>query len=60
MVAVPIYFMHIRKFFLKMVSQGKHKMVAVCACMRKLLVIALAVLRNGVPYQEDWVSKRPV
>jgi transposase len=51
---------HIREFFMKMVSQGKHKMVAVCACMRKLLVIALGVLKNGVPYQEDWVSKRPV
>ncbi len=51
---------HIREFYKKMVSQGKHKMVALCACMRKLLVIALGVLRNGVPYQEDWVSKRPV
>ena len=51
---------HIRAFYQKMVSQGKHKMVALCACMRKLLVIALGVLRNGVPYQEDWVSKRPV
>ncbi len=51
---------HIRAFYQKMVSQGKHKMVALCACMRKLLVIALGVLRNGVPYKEDWVSKRPV
>ena len=51
---------HIREFYLKKVSQGKHKMVALCACMRKLLVIALGVLKNGVPYQEDWVSKRPV
>ncbi len=51
---------HIREFYNKKVSQGKHKMVAVCACMRKLLVIAIAVLRNGVPYREDWVSKRPV
>ena len=50
---------HIREFFHKLVSQGKHKMVALCACMRKLLVIALGVLKNGVPYQEDWVSKRP-
>ena len=50
---------HIREFYKKLVSQGKHKMVALCACMRKLLVIALGVLRNGVPYQEDWVSKRP-
>ncbi|MCK4911950.1 MAG: IS110 family transposase [Thermodesulfovibrionales bacterium] len=51
---------HIREFYLKKVSQGKHKMVALCACMRKLLVIALGVLKNGVPYQEDWVSRRPV
>lgn len=51
---------HIREFYQKMVSQGKHKMVALCACMRKLLVIALGVLRNEVPYQEDWVSRRPV
>ncbi len=51
---------HVREFYQRLVSQGKHKMVALCACMRKLLVIALGVLRNGVPYQEDWVSKRPV
>ena len=51
---------HIREFFHKLVSQGKHKMVAICACMRKLLVIALGVLKNGVSYQEGWVSKRPV
>lgn len=51
---------HIREFYLKKVSQGKHKMVALCACMRKLLVIALGVLRNEVPYQEDWISKKPV
>lgn len=51
---------HIREFYMKKVSQGKHKMVALCACMRKLLVIALGVLKNEVPYQEDWVSRRPV
>ena len=50
---------HIREFYLKKVSQGKHKMVALCACMRKLLVIALGVLRNEVPYQGDWVSRKP-
>lgn len=51
---------HIRAFFNRLVSQGKHKMVALCACMRKLLVIALGVLRNEVPYQEDWISRRPI
>ena len=50
----------LREFYLKKLSQGKLKMVALCACMRKLLVLALAVLRSGVPYQKDWVSKRPV
>ncbi len=51
---------HVREFYLKKVSEGKHKMVALCACMRKLLVIALGVLKNGVPYQEDWVSRKPM
>ena len=51
---------HIREFYHKKVDQGKHKMVVLCACMRKLLVLALGVLRNEVPYQKDWVSRRPV
>lgn len=50
---------HIRKFYHQLLSQGKHKMVAICACMRKLFVIALGVLRNETPYQEGWVSRRP-
>lgn len=51
---------HIREFYLKKISQGKHKMVALCACMRKLLVIALGVLKNETPYREDWISRKPV
>lgn len=36
----------IRRFYLKLLSKGKPKMVAVAACMRKLLHIAIGVLKN--------------
>lgn len=40
----------IRAFYERLIAQGKEKKVALVACMRKLLVILNAMLRNG----EKW------
>jgi hypothetical protein len=39
------------------VSKGKLKMVALVAVMRKMLVLAIGILNNDVPYDENWVTK---
>lgn len=43
----------IAEFYKKLVSKGKPKMVAVCACMRKLLHIAVGVLKNQTPFNQN-------
>ena len=40
----------IREFYERLVAAGKPKKVALVACMRKLLSILNAVLRDGVPW----------
>lgn len=40
----------IRAFYQKLVAAGKLKKVALVACMRKLLTMANAILRDGVPW----------
>jgi transposase len=47
----------VKGFYERLVSRGKPKMVAVIAAMRKLIVLAIGVLNNGVPFDPDWVSK---
>jgi len=37
----------IRDFYLKLVSQGKHKKVALTACMRKLITMLNAMVRDN-------------
>lgn len=41
----------IKAFYKKLIAQGKHKKVAITACMRKLLIILNAMVRN----KEEWV-----
>ena len=41
----------IRSFYLQLVQRGKKKMVALVACMRKLLVMLNAMLRDGTPWR---------
>lgn len=41
----------LRAFYENLVKQGKPKKVALVACMRKLLVTANAILRDGVQWQ---------
>lgn len=44
----------IRRFYLKLISKGKPKMVAVAACMRKLLHIAVGVLKNQINFDPNY------
>ena len=46
-------------FFERLVAAGKSRMAAVGACMRKLLMIAYGVLKNGVPFDPSWGRKMP-
>lgn len=48
----------IKSFYDKLISRGKPKMVAVVAAMRKLIVLAVGVLNNGVPFDRDWVNRQ--
>jgi transposase len=45
-------------FYLRLVSNGKSKMVALVAVMRKILVTAVGVLRNSAPFDPDWAQKK--
>jgi len=45
-------------FYHRLLSRGKLKMVALVAVMRKLLAIAIGVLKNNQPFQIDWVTKQ--
>ena len=44
----------IKAFYKKLITKGKPKMVAVCACMRKLLHIAVGVLKNQTPFHPNY------
>ena len=41
----------VRAFYQRLVAAGKPKKVALTACMRKLLTILNAMLRDHVPWQ---------
>ncbi len=40
-----------RSFYLRLVAQGKHKKVAITACMRKMMTILNAMIRDPRPWQ---------
>ncbi len=40
-----------RSFYLRLVAQGKHKKVAITACMRKMMTILNAMIRDQRPWQ---------
>lgn len=46
----------IRDFHRRLVAKGKAKKVAITACMRKLLTILNAMLRDKKPWQPDFVA----
>jgi len=41
-----------KRFYEKLVAQGKHKKVALTACMRKMMTILNAMIRDGKAWQE--------
>lgn len=40
-----------KRFFNRLVAEGKHKKVALTACMRKMMTILNAMVRDGQPWQ---------
>ncbi len=48
----------VKAFYERLVASGKRKMVALAAAMRKLLRIALGVLRSGKPFDPSWAQKQ--
>lgn len=44
----------IRTFYQHLVAQGKHKKVALTACMRKMITILNAMVRDGNTWQEKY------
>ena len=47
----------IRAFYRRLVAQGKHKKVALTACIRKMLIILNAMIRDGVYWNETATTK---
>ena len=45
----------IRKFYERLIKQGKEKKVALTACMRKLLVILNVMMRTHEPWRNQTV-----
>ncbi|HFE63552.1 MAG TPA: IS110 family transposase [Caldithrix sp.] len=48
----PIY-----SYYTRLVANGKPKMVAIGACMRKLLIIIYQILKNNIPFDENYAKK---
>ena len=48
----------VKDFYERLVAVGKPKMVALGAVMRKLLMIAVGVLRSGRPFDPHWSEHR--
>lgn len=46
----------LRKFYANLLANGKPPMVALCACMRKLLHIVFGVLKTGRPFCADFIA----
>ena len=49
---------YFQDFYLRLISNGKSKMVALVAVMRKILVTAVGVLRNSAPFDPNWAQKK--
>jgi len=47
----------IRAFYRRLVAQGKHKKVALTACVRKMLIILNAMIRDGVYWNATATAK---
>lgn len=49
----------IRNFYLRLLDAGKRKMVALTACMRKLLCLMVGVLNSNQKFNSDWLVNQP-
>lgn len=47
----------IKDFYERLIGRGKEKMVAVVACMRKMLHIVVGVLKNQAEFDPNWEQK---
>lgn len=47
----------IKEFYERLIGRGKEKMVAVVACMRKMLHIVVGVLKNEAEFDPNWEQK---
>jgi len=45
---------HLKRFADRLLAHGKAKMQVVVAVMRKLLVLAYAIIKSGIPYDPDY------
>jgi transposase len=43
----------IKRFYQKLVAQGKHKKVALTACMRKMVTMLNAMVRDNCEWQAN-------
>lgn len=50
----------VSEFYNRLLEKGKPKKVALIACMRKLLVIAIGVLNNQREFDVDWLDKKRI
>jgi transposase len=48
----------LKGFFARLVAAGKPKLQAVGACMRKLVMLCYGVLKNRVPFDPAWASRK--
>ena len=49
----------VKDLYLRLIAAGKHKMLAITACMRKLLHIAYGVLKNKKMFDADYGTQIP-
>ncbi len=47
----------IKAFYTRLLAAGKVKKVALTACMRKLLTMLNAILKQQVPWQENYTQR---
>jgi len=48
---------HIKAMYERLLLNGKSKMSAICAAMRKLVHLCFGVLKHQMPYQADYQPK---
>ncbi len=46
-----------RHFYQRLVKEGKHKKVALTACIRKMIIILNAMVRDGVMWKPNMANR---